>query len=388
MRPKSDADAAEIRRPGNGLPDDRIASHARQAWADCHRNRGIDGQNASKRAQSNRRGPAKSPILRACPIFLRKASGLIMACSVSAHGDGLTGAGLARMLRIAGAVLCLAPAALVPAAAVPAAAAPGDAPPLWQDDFAGGAPRPGEWARCALPWDDQVGQCSALQAGPGEQVYWSPAVMGGGRDPVVPGASGGIALMAWPLADRERALRDGALARAASVAPRARALLADAGWASGWLQTRRGFPLGTTITARLRPGAGPSSWGGLWMLNDPAHRRWPPEIDVAEVTNDPDGRMRVRQVIHFRDAKGTLQTAGCPYALMPRDWITASVTRVGGEIRFGLNGVERCRIAAPPGFDDPMTLILSQQVGGLARPTGGAGAPFGLEVRWIRVTRA
>lgn len=260
--------------------------------------------------------------------------------------------------------------------------------PIWEDDFASGQPQPGAWARCALPWEDQVGQCSAVQAGPGEQIYWSGAVMHGGRDPVVPADGGGIMLLARPIMAQEQALRDAVLARADGVSARARAALNNAGWTSAWLQTRRGFRVGTTVTARLRPGAGPSSWGGLWMLNDPAHRRWPPEIDVAEVTNDPDGRMRVRQVIHYRDAAGALQTAGCPFALLPRDWLTVSVTRTAGEIRFAINGVERCRIPAPPGFDDPMTLIFSQQVGGLAQSTTPGTAPFGLEVRWVRVTGA
>lgn len=288
---------------------------------------------------------------------------------------------------------CIAAALLVPVLAAPVACAgqgglaTGTAP-IWQDDFAAGQPQAGAWARCALPWDDQPGQCSALQAGPGEQVYWSGAVMHGGRDPVIAADGGGIMLLARPITAQEQGLRDAVLARADGIPARTRAALVNAGWTSGWLQTRRGFPVGTTVTARLRPGAGPSSWGGLWMLNDPAHRRWPPEIDVAEVTNDPDGRMRVRQVIHYRDAAGALQTAGCPFALLPHDWITASVTRTAGEIRFGLNGVEHCRIPAPPGFDDPMTLIFSQQVGGLARPTTPDTAPFGLEVRWVRVTGA
>jgi beta-glucanase (GH16 family) len=227
-----------------------------------------------------------------------------------------------------------------------------------------------------------------LQAGPGEEIYWHPRVMRGGRDPVVPADKGGISLLARPIVPGERALIDKAVARQADLPPHTRAVLLGAGWTSAWLQTRPSFPVGTTVSAMLRPAPGTSAWGGLWMLNDPAHRRWPPEIDVAEVTNDPDGRMRVRQVIHYRDGAGQLRTAGCPYAILPRDWIVAAVTRLPHEIRFSLNGTEHCRIAAPDGFDDPMTIIVSQQVGGLAAHSNAATAPFALELRWVRVTGA
>ncbi len=259
---------------------------------------------------------------------------------------------------------------------------------IWQDSFAGGQPRRADWSRCAQPWDDTVGQCSALQAGPGEEIYWNPGVMRGGRDPVVPADQGGISLLARPIIAGERVLIARAVARQADLPPHTRDVLQGAGWTSAWLQSRPSFPVGTTVSAMLRPGAGASAWGGLWMLNDPAHRRWPPEIDVAEITNDPDGRMRVRQVIHYRDGAGQLRTAGCPHAIMPRGWIVAAVTRLPHEIRFSLNGAEHCRIAAPDGFDDPMTIIVSQQVGGLAAPSTAATAPFALDLRWVRVTRA
>jgi hypothetical protein len=259
---------------------------------------------------------------------------------------------------------------------------------VWREDFAQGMPRWSDWTRCAQPWDDRLQQCSASVAGPGEQVYWNPTLMRGGRDPVVADPGGGIDLLARPMTEDEHALLGAAMARQSDLWPHARDILGAAHWTSAWMQTRGSFPVGTTVSAMLLPGAGPSSWSGLWMLNDPAHRRWPPEIDVAEVTNDPDGRMRVRQVIHYRDAGGKARTAGCPYALMPRDWIVAAVTRLPNEIRFSINGVEHCRVPAPPGFGDPMNVILSQQVGGLARPTDAATEPFALGVRWVSVTRS
>ncbi|WP_353227644.1 hypothetical protein [Novosphingobium sp.] len=258
---------------------------------------------------------------------------------------------------------------------------------VWHDDFGGDQPRWTDWSRCAQPWEDKLSQCSALVSGSGEEVFWNPALLGGGRDPVVRGAEGGIMLLARPMTDTERALLDREMARQKDLQPRYRDALANARWTSAWMQTRPSFAIGTTVSAMIRPGAGASSWDGLWMLNDPAHRRWPPEIDVAEVTNEPDGRMHVRQVIHYRDETGQFRTAGCPIAVIPRDWITVSVTRLAGQIRFGLNGVERCRIPAPPGFGDPMNLILSEQVGGLAAHTDATTVPFGLEVRWVKVTR-
>ncbi len=260
---------------------------------------------------------------------------------------------------------------------------------IWHEDFAAGTVRWANWTRCEQPWNDRVSACSNLAAGSGEQVYWDPQLLRGGRDPVVPGADGGISLLARPITQDERTLVTEAMARQRDLRPDHRQALVQAGWTTAWMQTRAAFPMGTTVTARLRPGAGPSSWGGLWMINEYAngHGHWPPEIDVAEVTNEADGRMHVRQVIHYRDADGKLQVAGCPYAVMKRDWVTASVTRLPHELRFGLNGVEHCRIPAPPDFGDPMTVILSQQVGGLAAHSTAATEPFSLDVQWVRVTR-
>lgn len=256
---------------------------------------------------------------------------------------------------------------------------------VWREDFAGGAPRAGTWTRCAQPFESRVEGCSAAMAGPGQQVYWNPGLMRGGRDPVVAAAGGGISILARPMLPEERRLLDAAIVAQLPIQPSAAGALAHARWTSGWLQTRRGFAQGTTVSAMIRPGEGAASWSGLWMLNDVAHRRWPPEIDVAEVTNDPDGRMHVRQVIHYRDAAGKLQQDGCPPALMPRDWFVASVTRTAREIRFAINGTQRCAVPTPPGFGDPMTVIFSQQVGGLARPADAQTAPFALDVRWVEV---
>jgi hypothetical protein len=269
-----------------------------------------------------------------------------------------------------------------------ASVAQGEPQTVWREDFTDGIPRWADWSRCAQPWEDQLTQCAPVVAGPGEQVYWNPKLMRGGRDPVVAASGGGIDIVARPMTDDEHTLLIGTMARQAAISQHVRDVLEAAGWASGWMQTRPSFPVGTTVTALIEPGAGPSSWSGLWMLNDPAHRRWPPEIDVAEVTNDPDGRMRIRQVIHYRDAGGTLRSDGCPIALLPHGWIKVAVTRLPQEIRFSLNGVEHCRVPAPAGFDDPMNLILSQQVGGLAQPSNGAVTPMALGVRWIAVTRS
>lgn len=276
--------------------------------------------------------------------------------------------------------------------AIPAGA---DAPAravLSHEDFGPDHDWRAEWSACAQPWENRLEQCAASQAGPGEQIYWNPRLLGGGRDPLVARdrageEGGGIALVARRILPEERALLATAIGLQEPVKPAMKVALAGAGWTSAWLQSRRSFPVGTTIAARLRPAAGASSWGGLWMLNDPAHRRWPPEIDVAEVTNEPDGRMRVRQVIHYRDAAGQPQTGGCNHVLMPRGWITASVTRARGTLTFAINGVETCTVAAPAGFDDPMNLIFSQQVGGLARHSDAETPPMALDVRWIEVTR-
>ena len=292
--------------------------------------------------------------------------------------------------RILGAGLLVLPAAGLPSCgAAHDSRSSHDRAILWHEDFAGGAVRWSDWTRCEQPWNDRVSACSNLAAGSGEQIYWDPALMRGGRDPVAPGADGGISLLARPITADERDLMVKATARQRDLQPAHRQALAQVGWTTAWMQTRTAYPTGTTIAARLRPGAGASFWGGFWTLNETAHGHghWPPEIDIAEVTNEPDGRMRVRQVIHFRDAAGKLQTAGCPQALLPRDWITASVTRQPHELRFGLNGAEHCRIPVPPGFDDPMTIIFSEQVGGLAAHTTPATAPFALDVAWVRVAR-
>lgn len=287
---------------------------------------------------------------------------------------------------------CLTRIALAAALPQAALAVPSAPTLLWHEAFGPGEDWRANWVSCALPYENRLEQCAATQAGPGEQVYWNPRLVGGGRDPIVQRPvdgpeGGGIALVARRMSDGEHALLATAITLQDPIAPGPRAALAGAGWTSGWLQSRQSFPVGTTIAARLLPAAGASSWGGLWLINDPAHRHWPPEIDVAEVTNEPDGRMRVRQVIHYRDAAGALQSGGCGFVLMPRGWITASITRKADALTFAINGVETCTVAAPPGFGDPMTVILSQQVGGLARHTDAATADMALAVRWIRVTR-
>eukprot|EP01037_Dinobryon_pediforme_P011234 gene11234-11319_t len=266
-------------------------------------------------------------------------SGLLLPCLIDWPSPGrpvVTGIAqrmppraVGRGWRILGAGLLVLPAAGLPSCgAAHDSRSSHDRAILWHEDFAGGAVRWSDWTRCEQPWNDRVSACSNLAAGSGEQIYWDPALMRGGRDPVAPGADGGISLLARPITADERDLMVKATARQRDLQPAHRQALAQVGWTTAWMQTRTAYPTSTTIAARLRPGAGASFWGGFWTLNETAHGHghWPPEIDIAEVTNEPDGRMRVRQVIHFRDAAGKLQTAGCPQALLPRDWITAFVS--------------------------------------------------------------
>lgn len=244
------------------------------------------------------------------------------------------------------------------------------------------------WTRCAQPFEDNLAQCSFhVGGGSGAHLYANPAIMPGITDPVSMARGGGIVIHARPLTEADKAHLAKAL-DAQTIRPDAATALKSATWGSGWLESRQAFPVGTSITARFLPGAGPSAWSGIWAYSDINHRQEHAEIDIAEVTNRPDGSMLVRQVIHWPAAiTGKLQRAGCTSKVTAHSWITATAIRKADGITFYLNGIKTCSVPNEPGLDHPMQLIISQQVGGLVKAPTPATRPFAMAVQWVRVSR-
>lgn len=256
---------------------------------------------------------------------------------------------------------------------------------IWRDRFEGGRIASRDWTRCAQPWSDLALGCSSAHAGGDEYVYWSPKVFGAAEvgDTVVLGMRHGVRLRATRLTPGEAARVRTAIPRGSDT--RETALLRNARWKSAWLQTRKSWGINHRIAATFLPSTDPSAWFGLWMLNDPAHRRWPPEIDVAEVTNLPDGRFYVRQNVHWTDAAGKHQVDTCPATLDKNTQITAGVTRSATTLTFDLNGHTTCSFPLRRGVADPMQAIVSLQVGGLGKPSTSATPAIEVGLEEIRV---
>lgn len=261
------------------------------------------------------------------------------------------------------------------------------ASPIWQDEFNEGKPIAGEWSSCAQPWETTVGRCSSLVAGAGQQTF--------GDAPVPLKAFGQIRLNARPKTAADRKIEGARIAAQKPPAEHASATT-KADWRGTWMQTRRSFGLGTMVEALFLPGNSLASWSGLWLLNDPGpppsypNRKWPPEFDVGEVTLNKDGSMYVRFALHYLDAKGKKQTDNCSQTLSKRQWVRTGLSRAedGSSYTFWLNGKAICTKPLPASARDPMQIILSQQVGGLAAAPGASTEPFGTQVDHVRVTVA
>lgn len=257
---------------------------------------------------------------------------------------------------------------------------------VFYDSFPSGRVALSSWTLCAQPWETNLGQCSYLSGGSrGVQVYANPVIVPGMTSPLS-AASGnvGVSITARPLSDGDKALLYAAMAKQV-IGSTQRLALQSATWSSGWLETRASFAVGSTVKAMFQPGSSLSSWSGLWMVNDVAHRAYHAEIDFAEVTNLPNGTMIVRQLIHWPNSSGQLQTYGCHQILPSGQWLLPTVTRTTSAVVFTLNGKTTCTVPNPPGFLDPMQIIFSQQVGGVAQTPTVLTQPFSTTLKWIEV---
>lgn len=262
-------------------------------------------------------------------------------------------------------------------------AAPALAATPWSDDFTD--PTLAKW--CFAPacerYSGFVGQLGAYQVGGGEQMYWDKTVLGKPDGYDVMGAGGGrLTFYVSRLIGKDAPKVLNTMA-AQKVTGTAQASIASAKWKAPWLESRQPFLPGQTLQVMFLPGYDQSYWGGPWAF-DHTSGSFYFEIDLAETTFNSDGTMHVRQVIH---AGSPSNTVGCTWDLQ-RQWIYPSFAwSVDGRTgTFNLNG-KTCTVQLPPEAAKAQPhVLLTQQVGGLAKPstatTGNMSSLYG----WVHVT--
>lgn len=263
-------------------------------------------------------------------------------------------------------------------------------PPNWADEFANGKLRADLWHACAGPWIDGAVQCSHMQAGPGEQLYWNSRIFGQAEGPppvrAVP-ALGQIEFTASRLTDHDKAGVAAALIQQGLINNPAKAAVVDslrsAKWKSAWLESVRQVLPGQTLSVGFLPTADPSYWGGPWGFDHVSGHPYF-EVDLAEVTFNSDGTMHVRQSIHMGGPGNTL---ACTIPSLRPQWLfpTATLAPDGMSLTFHLNGGYECTKPLPrpaTGYN----VILSQQVAGLAHATTVTTSNMISRYDYVRVT--
>lgn len=168
-----------------------------------------------------------------------------------------------------------------------------------------------------------------------------------------------------------------------------RAVVTDGGYASGRVQTTRGFGFGTT-TARIKMPSGQGLWPAFWMIGADDDKA---EIDIIELVS---GTTTYYSTIH-----GPLQEGGPSYQVqfsgavadLSDDFHEYWVRHLSGQITTGIDSMTLATFtpkSIPPDgmwvFDRPMCAVLCMAVGGdwAGPPDSSTRFPATMLVDWFR----